>query len=303
MRRPWKNFDAFTGFARLALSTQDVDPVYPVLRHLGQGMDLRQRVWMALLHVAYYDLGSALAVLDSNPAPRVPAPEQWKLPCGTERRGHRDPRQLLKHLQALADLDRLHGGLDQWAADLGGYGYPRGYIELTGVRGNGRWAAYKTSELLAETIPELCAALLPTDMGHAHSTGPRQGLELILDGLPPGSAPHNIAILDDVSRSLVRDLQDKGMPATAASTETVLCDWHSLVGGRYYAGHDIDQMMEQLVRTPSGLTGAAFEARFATLPHEYLGELCGWNGVDKARRTVFRDQGLILARSRQEALT
>jgi hypothetical protein len=66
--------------------------------------------------------------------------------------------------------------------------------------------------------------------------------------------------------------------------------------GRYYVGHDIDQMLGQIDRTTSAFVGEALAARYETLPYDYLGEHHDWDGIDDARRKVYRDTGQIVTR-------
>jgi hypothetical protein len=47
-------------------------------------------------------------------------------------------------------------------------------------------------------------------------------------------------------------------------------------------------MQTQLLKVPSKLTDKAFEARKATIPNEYLGELNGWIGVRKEKQNDYR---------------
>lgn len=307
MRRPWQSFDVFQQFHTIQVDSCDVDPVYPVLSRVLTGATAEQRMWAALLHVAYYDLGSALAVYAACPTPRVPPEALLRLPCGTERRAHRDPRVLARHLAALTDLYHLHGGLTQWLGDVLHGGYPAANATLMSVWGNGRWASYKSCELLAHVMhaaEPAWAGIIPTDMGHANSSGPRHGLELLLLDLPTGNTPTAIAYLDAVSADLCADLSASGADGTVCTVETSLCDFHGLANGRYYPGHDIDQMQTQLDRTRSDLTDAAFGARIATLPHTYLGELNGWHGVETKRlRRHYLTTGTLTTRHAYEKST
>ena len=126
-------------------------------------------------------------------------------------------------------------------------------------------------------------------MGNANSSGPRKGLGLFFPGLPQGNSPTEIQYLDKLSEQVVENLQGKVSQVSMETAETSLCDFYALNKGRYYVGIDIDEMQEQLLRVPSDLTPLAFKARYETLPHEYLGELNGWEGIDKKRKGVYRD--------------
>jgi hypothetical protein len=284
-------FNDYLRFHTLALDTRDVDPVYPVLRHLaaGQGLSAEDRIRLVMRHVAYYHLGSALTAF---------AGEGVILPCATERRSHRDVRKLQTHLDALRSVENLPGGWTTWFAPVGRYSDRRvawGALNsrLLEIWGNGRWAAYKTAEMLWKVCGFPVEA---TDMGHAYSSGPRRGLALLSEGLPTGNSTADIQALNEASERLCGRLRSEGAGASVEEVETTLCDFHSLHVGRYYVGHDIDQMLRQLLDVQSSLTGAALDARSATLPQRYLGEVYGWTGPDRDRCRRYRRTGEIMER-------
>lgn len=302
-------FDDYALFHREALWTGDVDPTYPVIRRLSRGRTRRSAAWLSFLHVAFYDLGSAVrahAILGERPH-RDLIPQVLRLPCGTERRAHRNTPNLDRHLKALIDRDHEYGGLDNMLLAAPSYNVLAG--EVTSIWGNGRWATYKTCELVAATMvefaPDRAGRWEPSDMGHAHSTGPRKGLALIsAEPLPKGNTARDIAHLDSLSEHLVLDLRERGLNASAATAETTLCDFKSLVDGRYYVGHDIDQMGDQLRR-------ALRSAQAAGLPDDHvevvaLHQALGYSvelfqkywphSVDPERRKAYRDRGELLLR-------
>jgi hypothetical protein len=268
-----------------------VDPIYPVLRTLAQdlGLSVEERLRLVFCHVAYYHLGSALAFFEG----RGPT-----LPCATERRGHRDPKKLAAHLEALRAISEAPGGWSLWLEPSVAGKSPREAWKalnerLTEIYGNGRWAAYKTAEMLWK----ICGLPVEAaDMGHLYSTGPRKGLNLLFDDLPQGSNRDEIAALDKASEKLCRLLKGEGLKAPIEETETTLCDFHSLCGGNYYIGHDIDQMLRQLLDVQSGLTHPAIRAR-RSLPRAYRGEVNGWSGPDKLRKGAYLRTGRILERT------
>jgi hypothetical protein len=285
-------WDDYARFHRLALETQDVDPVYPVLRQLAvyHGLSAEDRIRLVMRYVAYYHLGSGLAAFLGEKGP---------LPCATERRGHRDARKLARHLDGLRSVEALPGGWERWIRNaIQGSTGPRdawGKLNdaLLDIWGNGRWASFKTSELLWKVCSVRVEA---TDMGHAHSSGPRQGMDLLLRDLPKGNSKEAVRELDKVSEIICRRLEQEGLHAPVEEVETTLCDFHALATGRYYVGHDIDQMLRQLLDVQSAWTQSALEARFHTLPNPYLGEIYGWTGPDPVRKRAYRDTGKILER-------
>jgi len=274
----------------LQVATRDVDPAYPVLRAIVDqlGLDRDSAAWLVLLHVGYYQLGSALAAFAEVPKPAPPTPALLRLPTGTERRAHRDVRQWDRHWRALLDAFDAHGGPYGWLT-AAGTDWAALNDHLTRVYGNGRWAAYKTAELAQKVldVPTVVA-----DAGHAHSSGPRKGLAL-LHRIPGGNTAGDVAILDDLTTALAAELAESDI----GQVETSLCDFHSLHKGGYYLGHDIDAMAEHLMKVPGALTQVAFDARAATLPPPYLAEAVGRPlVVERDRKRVYANTGRILER-------
>lgn len=284
-------------FHRVQAECKDMDPAYPVLRHLAGdlGLSIEGRTWLVVCFTAYYHLGSALRAFQETTNPRHAAGAALDLPVATERRGHWYRPRLARHLEAVQTVAREEpDGLSGWL--LGGlYGTPEEnwatvQHRAAALPGNGRWASFKTTELLQQVCGALVAA---PDMQHAHSSGPRRGLELLYASLPTGNDPADIAVLDRVSASLVTDMKRRRIPATMETVETSLCDFASLVKGKYYPGHDIDQMQLQLSSVPSGYSRLAWDARRKTLPEAYLGELHGRSGLDRERMICYRTTGKI----------
>lgn len=293
-------------FARWHVASGDVDPAYPVLRALAdRAADDEARLRFVLLYVAYYDLGSALAAWTAG-AWRWGEPLEdraSRFPTGTERRGHRVPARLVAHL---ADLDRLAreaGSLTAWLLAWVRSDDPlvnwRSVSEaVASVRGNGRWAAYKTAELLAEVLGWPLEA---PDAGHATSTGPRAGLGAVIPAAAEvhGNTPPAIARLDAMTERLRSALAAAEVDLPVSVLETVLCDWRSVLHGRYYVGHDIDLMAEQVARSvargvlPGPEARHVAIARAASFDPMWLGEWSGWHGVRADLRTAYRDRGVI----------
>jgi hypothetical protein len=284
------------------VASNEIDDVYPVLKEFGKilNLDPEEAVWLTFLYVAYYHMGSTLIVFEQHRAPALPAPALLKLPTGTERRSHRVPKRLQRHLEALMSLAENNGGLRAWISRYAQSDPVSNWnsviAALESIYGNGRWAAYKTAEMLWK-INGL--NLQAPDMGHAHSSGPRKGLALLYDNLPTGNNKSDVQALDNLSMSLLADLAALGVDARIEEAETSLCDIHALAEGHYYMGMDIDQMLENLLACPSPLVEQMFEARRRAIPAHYLGELNGWTGVDKDRKRVFKETGIMVVREQE----
>lgn len=293
------------GFADLAQFTvnqwesRDLDPVYPVLSALveSSGATDEEAAWLTVHYLTFYNLASGLETWEAAARGPAAAPPRH-LPCATERRGHRDARKLLNNMRGWVAAARSAGSLNDYLfarlpADPGtAWATLRSRVEA--VPGNGRWASYKYAEIAATVLD---APLRFLDMGHANSSGPRKGLVLLWDEAPSGNKPTDVARLDEYSSRLTRRLRrETGLPVGVEHAETMLCDFHALARGDYYTGRDIDIMQAAASDAPPSIRRAIVSARATGLPRRYLGEVNGWNGPDKARKRVYRDEGRLVTR-------
>lgn len=291
----------YFAFHRIQVASGDMDPAYPVLRDFTErwASSTEQRLWVVLVFTAYYHLGSALRALQQAQHPRWAGEAALDLPVATERRGHWSRPRLTKHLKAIESIAKEPGGLaDHFLRGLSSCTPEDAWRQIQHqagkIPGNGRWASYKTTELIQQVLGIACAA---PDMQHAYSSGPRHGLGLLYANLPEGNNPADIALLDKLSSQLVADMRHHGLRVSVETAETSLCDFHAMVAGRYYPGHDIDQMQLQLTSVPSCFDLYAWDARDRTLPHAYLGERHGRSGIDRSAMIAYRTTGRIPVRT------
>ena len=284
----------FLEFAHWHTVSGDIDPVYPVLARIGPKLTDTddELLSLILLYVAYYDLGSALWTWDDGWRPGKPLTDtQLRRPTGTERRGHRTLARFSDHIAALGMVHKRYGSWEYalWPADVISPKSRWNVVQerLRNIRGNGRWAAYKTGEML-QTVAGW--EMTPTDAGHDWSTGPRQGL---IDLFPElvghdGHDPQTVRILDGYTRQLV---EATGHPVE--QVETHLCDWHSTLQGHYYLGHDIDLMLAHLGHSPKHIQELVLGARADSFDAMWLGEVNGWMGVRKELNRLYKDKGTL----------
>lgn len=309
-------------FARAHVASGDIDPAYPVLRELEGGFAPETALWHTVLYCAFYDLVSAHTIFLSYASePTELRLDVARMPTGIERRGLRGGTNMNKHLRSIVTLIDSFGSFQGWLGRgvLDGrdpaastnmerrFNSWRLVSESAGwAWGNGRWATYKTAELLEKVHGWPLSA---PDMGNEGSSGPLAGLRLLFPGEDLDSPATNGTMLSGRMTGLTRadeasiDLKvllaiDHGVTLTWEQLETVLCDFHALVDGRYYVGHDIDVMLAQLSRpgVPSEISNRILKARSKAFPAEYRGELEGRTGVDSDRKKVYRDTGVILTR-------
>lgn len=299
--RDGSNLADLATFARWHVASGDIDPVYPVLGSLIDrwALDAEDALRFVLLYVAYYDLGSAVSAWDAGAwVPGRGLDSRFALlPTGTERRGLRGGINLVTHIDSL-DGRLAGGGLVPWLTSRFGddpfTNWKIAEATLRSVEHNGRWAAYKTGEIMATVLG---LPLAPTDAGHDFSSGPRSGLALVYPKVAKykGSRSGTVAALDGFTEDLRSDMADRGVVLPVEQLETVLCDWHAVVEGRYYVGHDIDLMLEQVGR-PHVTESARADidaARGASFDGRWLGEVSGWSGVRPKLKRLYRDAGRV----------
>lgn len=294
----------FIQFGKHLIGSKDIDPVYPVLRRLERGLTEEQKLWMSFLYVGWYHLPVAAEVFDLFPEPNRDLLNYInpKFPTGIERRAHRGGN-ITKHLEDFFSKIESAGGI-KWYFTNGLYhdDHRQNWMvmneRLQQIHGNGRWAAYKHCEILRRVhhLP-----LEAPDMGNRFSSGPREGLATLYGPLE-GQGDAVILTLDKQGLDLQRRLKKQGLAVDIEQLETILCNWKSLVKGKYYVGHDIDEMQEQIRRYPfvnKATSRQLFSARKMALPRHYLGELNGWEGIDKQRMAAYRDRNKIVIRKKR----
>jgi hypothetical protein len=219
------------------LATGDIDPVYPWLREFlwDGGYSADQGASLILSYVAWYNVRSGLTAWRAYGF-TIPPVSPGTLPTGTERRGHRDPRHLARHLSSLSLLAGPSPA--DWLTGAGSWdAFTERALE---VHGNGRWAAYKTAELASKVAG---APYVAPDAGHANSSGPRKTLALLGVSDPGGNSPEVIGYLDAATRELATLLDEPDL----AAVETSLCDFGSHLAGRHPLGHDVRILWDQCV--------------------------------------------------------
>lgn len=265
----------FAVFCAAMRDAGDIDPLYPVLRHVlrdQRGLVGDDLVDALVVYVAYYHAPSALRVLDG---------ERLDGPTGVERRGLRGGK-VHRHLASVAAYRDRYGGAARWL-QAGWVGDARRDWQATrrsfeDAWGNGRWASYKLCELL-----EVAAGwpITAPDMGMVGASGPLGGIRVLYperDWTPP--------LAEEEGRRLRDWLASRGEPLRLSEVETCLCDFHSLAEGRYYVGHDAGMLVSATAALPLGAPRAQLETAIReSLPERHA------RPFDPSRRGVYRASG------------
>lgn len=286
-------FQDFVRFAKAQVVSGDIDPTYPVLKEVYRAQKVSREValWRTLIFVATYHLGFSREVWTMRaPEPRaVDFTDFAGIVTGIERRGFRGrPDHAARFVNDVyvgeADED-LCGWVDSFGN--GEAGWDRARAALQKARGAGPWAAYKFADLLAHVHDvDITASDLGVG-GGSETAGPIPGMVALYQG---AYSWQDCAARVDLARVLLGVCRKCGVPFTGLDQlETALCDFNSLLKGRYYVGHDIDDQMEKL----KGCGPIFWEAR-SVFPDFFRGEVGGWFGIRKELRAAYRDRGEVL---------
>jgi Alpha-glutamyl/putrescinyl thymine pyrophosphorylase clade 2 len=292
----------FVRFATYEHTNSDLDAEYHVFEYLYRSMSTEEALWHSLLFVAYMHYGSVCKALQYVPTPAELPEALWRLPMDTERRAFRGGA-IRYHIASLVHLYKQHGNslenflTQKFTSDPRHNWYVLGDT-LTQIWGNGRWAAFKTREILYTANHFY---IEPSNIENKGSSGPRQCLALFYPEIK-GNSPMAISLLDEQTNRLKSMLLSHGVNFSYLDMETIFCVFHDLVAGRSYVGLGIDVNLGQLTlkyngeRTTLPPEHPAWAARKAVFAHKYLGELQGWDGEDSERKTLYKRTGKILDR-------
>jgi hypothetical protein len=294
------DLDSFLEFSQHQLDTSDFDMHHPVLERLGQDCDDESKIWLTFLYMAFYNEASAWSSFVD--AGREPAPLNFFYPVDVQRRNLRTALSMHQHFDSLLSRARYHGGFREMLThNLTGKPVEDWNILVNNVQshwGNGRWASYTTAETLQKinAIPVTVA-----DIGIHRSTGPLFGITRIFGhGDPDYHEECAVELLEIMKASLILRVPhlDDGH-IDLGVVESLLCDYAGLVKGTFYAGRNIDRIMDRTDRVtakrPDASVAEIWDMRRDVIPSKYRGEDNGWRGIDKWRLRIFRDTGRILA--------
>lgn len=277
-------FDSFVLFSRAHVESKDIDPMYPLLSSVfnSRGFDEEQRAWFLLLYLTWYHVGSAERVFSSFSRPQELPP--LKMPTGTERRAFRGNTGGSAFVNAVLST----GSVVDWSTPsvegAGGWSEIRERVQA--VRFGGPWSSYKWADLCKNVLRRNITAADIGVGGGGETAGPVPGM-VALTGRHWKECATNVAL----QRDLLGEALERGVPFSGLDQlETSLCDFNSLLKGRYYVGHDIDDNMKKI----DGCGALWWESRARVFDARRLGEAGGWFGVRKKLCRAFIDNGTVI---------
>ncbi len=292
-----KELRDFARFGRAMILSGDIDPQFPILKQLYRTLDLDRNtaLWWTCIYLLYYHLGSAVQAWRQYPKPDTIRKREWNhdLPYFKQRRcfrGNEHARNQINTLVRLSDGD-LAAWVDNLVGDGGEEGWTRVREAVSEIPYHGPWSSYKFCDMMKFVhLYPITAPDIGTKPGA--TAGPIAGLNS-LTGLDWKKCAND----DQLHRDLLQMVIDLGTPVNGLDQlESMLCDWQSLINGRYYLGHDIDrdQAQLELERRRNRLLDILWEARYLIFDKRLLGEIGGWAVPRSRLKSVYRDRRRIV---------
>ena len=288
-----KELRDFARFGRALILSGDMDPQFLILKHVYEELELDRNtaLWFTCVYLLYYHLGSAVQAWKRYPEPDIVRKKDWNndLPYFKQRRcfrGNNHARNQINTIVKISDGD-LAAWVDNLVGDGGEDGWARVREAASEIPYHGPWSSYKLCDLLAFVHNyDISAPDIGTKPGA--TAGPIAGLRSLT-----GLSWERCANDNQLHRDLLKMIQDLDVPTNRLDIlESMLCDWQSLINGRYYLFHDIDRDLAQLETADKNnkYTKLLYKARYKIFDKRALGELNDWKSVRKGLNSVYRDR-------------
>lgn len=283
--------DDLTTFARLEISSKDVEPWALLIRELYDhgDLNLEEALWVLSLYNTYDSLGSAWQIYLRWPDPLIwslaaDGHEAASYPIMQERRnlfGGRVLRRLNDYSAYLTDGQQYPWLSSCLKHDDPLKDYSRLMTHLRQIWGVGRLAAFEWAEFLGKVTG------LPVHSADAElweSSGPRKSLEKIYGNPAPDREWLRAAAIH------CRDhLSDAGVPLDWEDFETIICDFNVMRGGRYYVGRHLAALKEEIMGIPDDSDrGTLLNAWSRIIPAEWA---IIPPGINKQHMTIYKETG------------
>ncbi len=288
-----KELRDFARFGRAMILSGDIDPQFPILKHMYKKLKLDRNtaLWYTCVYLLYYHLGSAVQAWKRYPKPDIIRKKDWNndLPYFKQRRCFRGNDQARNQINTLVKIS--DGNLVSWVDNLVGDGGEEGWTRVREAASelpyHGPWSSYKFCDLMkfVHSYP-ITAPDIGTKPGA--TAGPIAGLNTLT-----GLGWDRCANDSQLHRDLLQMVIDLGAPMNGLDTlESTLCDWQSITNGKYYLFHDIDRDLAQLETADKNNKYAKilYKARHNIFDKRALGEFNNWKEVRSDLNKVYRDR-------------
>lgn len=281
----------FIKFGRAVIHSGDVDPQFPLLRGVYKqlNLDANTAIWYTCLYLVYYHLGSAIQAWERYPEPTHIRAKEWEtdLPYSKQRRCFRGNDGGRRQLNTIVEAS--NGDIYSWIWDLiVDHNEEKNWTRIreaaTEIPYHGPWSSYKLCDMLkfVHDFP-ITAPDIGTKPGA--TAGPIAGL-VSLTGLDRTTCSNDTNL-----HLTIRGLMlDAGVKVDGLDqVESVLCDWQSIINGRYYLGHDIDRDLGQIDNAgPLPRDKVMLAVRGKIFDDRLLGEKHDWSGMRLDLNRVYR---------------
>lgn len=286
-----KDFDVYN---RLLMETDDVDPMYPFIKKYLEYNKNIDKYWFLFIYVLFYDLGSAVRMMDYFPHPhmwnenkfvKLRHDHYWKI--AHERRGMQRTIEnqciMIEHIRDL--IDDIYFMIFEGERDDNFLMSNKAFRQrIEKMPYHGGWASFKIAELF-EKVLDFDDLTIP-DLGIDHispnsNKGPVGGLRWIF------GREHKFGSEWREIWNRFGSLLSDAYNVDIGKIETCFCKWHKMMMGKYYVGHDIHEICESKEEIGDDFEKIMSECFPAPL----------WKYTDKVmkeHKTAYRDEGKIV---------
>ena len=287
-----KDFDLFS---RALIGSKDVDPVYPLVKHMLTLDEFKEvePEWFIFCYVGFYCLESGIKMVRLMPKRSDWDSSQFRefrtkvRKFGHERRGTaRNVDRQIEMFEAIVgfldDLEKHKIGEMNSPLIDSNLDFRDGIESLPN---HGGWASFKIAELFEKSL------------GYSQFKIPDLGLE----GRNPNSNDNAVGGLRwlfgreiKYDKSIYKNWNEfgfnlaKGWGVDIGEVETCLCKFHKLKTGKYFIGHDIQEFVE--------LKNVLGEKSYKKLLSGIFDKVFWENKtkLEKSKKSVYRDKNIIL---------
>lgn len=296
MRAAWREWTAFMHLRRALKTSRDADALTAVTSHLTHAavFDREDATKFVLAAAVTGDLGAACTLMSRH---LEGAPLYDVNAAGFSRHRPFRAERAAAVLRTYAELARSAGGFGTLIAEQL-TGEDDDFNSIVTLFASARGGQIAHARTIARMLVTCAGWDWPTD-GPGCAAGIPSTSHAGLSEIAP---PRTTEDPGQLFTLLVADVAEaEGYPIGEGldphGVADALAAFRRLSVGTYYVGLTIDQMQADLIKAPrTELTGHAWKARAAVLPHRYLGEKGGWYGPNPGRKRIFHDTGHIVIR-------
>jgi hypothetical protein len=290
-------YTQFDRFARNLVMSKDVDPIYPFI---GKGLfkvdkyyrDEVDPVWFTFIYVLFYSLESAILFCNRFPTSKSFKESSFRklrestfTHFGIERRGKQ--RQVDTMVRAIMDviIPMCDQSDNRYLPEISRLTNKDLRLLIAGKYNHGVWSAFKIAEVLEKAFGY--NNLKINDLGLEgrdpnSNDGPVAGLRHLF-GESRKWTQYDFEGWDKFGHELA-----KSYKFDIGEIETCFCKWHKIRNGKYYIGHDIDELYAlKSVVGGSGYLHQMFENAGFPKQKIVLTKVEGMDGVLKGKKNKF----------------